>query len=404
MFGAIRLLQEGEGRRQEADLSASRPTSPERRAGRPHRRPRTIPIPSPRTDGQNLRSYLSSTGTCGFYYHPRIDPEGAQRTQQRSRFTACLGGEARDAADGIAGSQRRAAQQFAVRARRFLLEDPAERPLGTRSTTTWRRMSRETGIPWSRPATALHQARCARARDLMAIQQGRTPVRREAPASLTVYVRLLKERRRVQPRRRSSRGAGKHVRIAPWSNVELKLGKPMLPRCVPEGFTSPLLPQAVAGWAAIGAFPSLPDPAKGRSDQYASACSHRGGRHLQDGLPGYFLIVWGLHQFTPKSTAFPSDRAAAPALARWSRTRCASPISIPFPATCCSSASNPERISMPDFDVDFCMTGATRSSLRQRKSTARTQGSDHHLRSAVREYRRSKTSGRVLGCRFPRPI
>ncbi len=61
---------------------------------------------------------------------------------------------------------------------------------------------------------------------------------------------------------------------------------------------------------------------------------------------------------------------------------------------------NPERISMPDIDIDFHTRAARRSDpIRHRKIRARASGADHHLRHAGRAHRH-KDVGRVLDIGF----
>ena len=76
----------------------------------------------------------------------------------------------------------------------------------------------------------------------------------------------------------------------------------------------------------------------------------------QDGLRRLLPDRPGLHQLGQATTACRSVPAAARARARSSRTRCASPTSIRSPhGLLFERFLNPERVSMPDFDVDFCM-------------------------------------------------
>ncbi len=72
-------------------------------------------------------------------------------------------------------------------------------------------------------------------------------------------------------------------------------------------------------------------------------------------FPGYFLIVADFVCSGPRRRAFRLGPAVVPALVRSSPIRRRSPISIPCAIICCSNALlNPERVSMPDFDIDFC--------------------------------------------------
>ena len=66
---------------------------------------------------------------------------------------------------------------------------------------------------------------------------------------------------------------------------------------------------------------------------------------------------------------------------RWSRGCSASPTSTLEHDLLFERFLNPERVSMPDFDVDFCMEAATASSSTSPAATGRERVSaDHHLR------------------------
>ena len=82
------------------------------------------------------------------------------------------------------------------------------------------------------------------------------------------------------------------------------------------------------------------------------------------GFPAYLLIVaefinWAKDEDIPVG---PGRGSGAGSVINWAMRR-RSPTSTPSASACCSSASlNPERVSMPDIDVDFCQTDVKRSS------------------------------------------
>ena len=118
-------------------------------------------------------------------------------------------------------------------------------------------------------------------------------------------------------------------------------------------------------------------------------------------FPGYFLIVWDFINYA-KSTAFPSDRAVARALARWSPTRCASRSRSHPVQPAVRALPESGRISMPDFDIDFCMNrrdGVIKYvSEKVRQDAGR---SDHHLRIAVGEVGDQRRRARARYAVFP---
>ena len=73
------------------------------------------------------------------------------------------------------------------------------------------------------------------------------------------------------------------------------------------------------------------------------------------GFAGYFLIVSDFIKWAQGAAAFPSGPAAARARARSSPGRSPSPISTRSRfGLLFERFLNPERVSMPDFDIDFC--------------------------------------------------
>ena len=95
--------------------------------------------------------------------------------------------------------------------------------------------------------------------------------------------------------------------------------------------------------------------------RYAERLDFETATIIQMGFPGYFLIVADFINWARRPTACRSVRDAAPARARWWPIRSASPTS-----TRCAydllfeRFLNPERVSMPDFDIDFCQDGRDR--------------------------------------------
>ena len=79
------------------------------------------------------------------------------------------------------------------------------------------------------------------------------------------------------------------------------------------------------------------------------------------GFAGYFLIVADFIRWARENGDPGRARAAAPAPARWSPRRSASPTSTRSQHDLLFERFlNPERVSMPDFDIDFCMDGRDR--------------------------------------------
>jgi DNA polymerase-3 subunit alpha len=125
----------------------------------------------------------------------------------------------------------------------------------------------------------------------------------------------------------------------------------------------------------------------------------RAQHHHQDGLPGYFLIVadfiqWGKNQGIPIG---PGRGSGAGSLVAWA-LKITDLDPLPYNLLF-ERFLNPERVSMPDFDIDFCMDRrdevidyVARKYGRERVSQIITYGT-MAAKAVVRD------SGRVLG--FP---
>ena len=117
------------------------------------------------------------------------------------------------------------------------------------------------------------------------------------------------------------------------------------------------------------------------------------------GYVDYFLIVWDFINYAKQSGHRRRARGAAPAQAPSSPTAWTSPASI----RCSYSLLferflNPERVSMPDIDVDFCYE--RRQEVIDYVARTLRRGSrqpDHHLRHDERHARVVRDVGRVLG-------
>ena len=107
-------------------------------------------------------------------------------------------------------------------------------------------------------------------------------------------------------------------------------------------------------------------------------------RHRQMGFSGYFLIVadfiqWAKAQGIPVG---PGRGSGAGSVAAWALTITdLDPMRFNL---LFERFLNPERVSMPDFDIDFCQEGrdAVIDYVRQR-IRRRPRGADHHLRQAA---------------------
>ena len=148
------------------------------------------------------------------------------------------------------------------------------------------------------------------------------------------------------------------LEIAKRCNIELTLGKNYLPLFpTPEGMTLDdfLVQEAKAG-LEVRLAELYPDPEvrAQRRPEYDERLEFECKTILQMGFPGYFLIVadfinWGKQNGVPVG---PGRGSGAGSLVAYSlRITDLDPLAY---ALLFERFLNPERVSMPDFDIDFC--------------------------------------------------
>jgi len=148
------------------------------------------------------------------------------------------------------------------------------------------------------------------------------------------------------------------VEIAKRCNIELTLGKNFLPNFpIPEGMTIDefLVAEAKAG-LEVRLAQLYPDPEERlkRRPEYDERLVFECNTIIQMGFPGYFLIVadfiqWAKNNGVPVG---PGRGSGAGSLVAYSlKITDLDPLAY---ALLFERFLNPERVSMPDFDVDFC--------------------------------------------------
>ncbi len=148
------------------------------------------------------------------------------------------------------------------------------------------------------------------------------------------------------------------VEIAKRCNIELTLGKNFLPNFpTPEGMTLDdyLIHRAEEGLEErlIHLYPE-PEVRAQRRPEYDARLKFECNTIVQMGFPGYFLIVadfinWAKHNGVPVG---PGRGSGAGSLVAYSlKITDLDPLAY---ALLFERFLNPERVSMPDFDVDFC--------------------------------------------------
>ena len=151
------------------------------------------------------------------------------------------------------------------------------------------------------------------------------------------------------------------VEIARRCSLPLKLGESRLPVFpLPAGVAveDHIREESLRGYEAREK--AFDDSQKARIDVYRARLDRELGVISEMGFAGYFLIVADFIRWA-RANGVPVARAAAPAPDRWSPTAWASRYrSVEIRSWLFERFLNPERVSMPDFDIDFCCDGRDR--------------------------------------------
>ncbi|MFO0573994.1 MAG: DNA polymerase III subunit alpha [Polyangia bacterium] len=313
---------------------------------------------------KNLQ-FLNSMGYLeGFYYHPRIDKKILkERSDGLIGLSACLGGEIAQVllTNGYAAAKE-AARAYAdcFAPGDFYLEvQPNGLEDQEKINAEWKKLSRETGIPLVATGDChyVHKNDAKAHEVLMAIQQGRTLAdeKRLKHDVSSYYIKTPAEFN--QHFHDMPEALENTIKIARECQVDLKLGKPMLPRYrVPEGFDIPTYFRKVSEeglerrFAEFSALGKKFDP-----DQYREQLAREIEVIVKMDFPGYFLIVWDFINWAKDHgiPVGPGRGSGAGSLVAYS-LRITDLDPLPYNLLF-ERFLNPERISMPDFDVDFCM-------------------------------------------------
>src|SRR5262245_45516421 len=316
-------------------------------------------------EGYKNLSYLNSMGYLeGFYYHPRIDkPLLKERGGGLIGLSACLGSELAQAVlrDGTekAKDVAREYQSLFEPGCYFLEVMPNGLDEQHKVNEAYREIGRDLGIP----CVATNDCHYVNRGDykaheiLMCIQQGKT-IEDEKRLSHKNDAYYMKSPAEMEAAFRDWPEVLENTaRIAEMCQVELELGKTRLPRFqVPDGHTleSFLETTAREGLArrldAKHASGQTFDP-----DAYRARLAYELGVIKSMGFAGYFLIVWDFINWAKRNgiPVGPGRGSGAGSVAAWAlRITNIDPLDFKL---IFERFLNPERVTMPDFDVDFCM-------------------------------------------------
>ncbi|MGV3622445.1 MAG: DNA polymerase III subunit alpha, partial [Archangium sp.] len=309
---------------------------------------------------QNLR-YLSSMGYLdGFYYHPRIDKQVLKdHSEGVIGLTACLGGEVTAAAfRGDMDHAKRAASEYKdiFAPGHFFLEvqwNGMEEQ--NKANDNLKQLSRDLEIPLVATADAHYiKQEDARAHELlMCIASGKTLTdsKRMRHSTDKLYVCSPEDMRGYFTD--VPEAVDNTMRITDMVEEYNILAKPMLPTFkVPDGFTPDEYMAALAKKGLEERFKELPYPCD--RDVYMARLELEVGVIQKMGFAGYFLIVqdfinWAKQHGIPVGPGRGSGAGSIVAYSLRITDLDPLPYNLLF-----ERFLNPERVSMPDFDIDFC--------------------------------------------------
>ena len=304
---------------------------------------------------KNLMKIVTRGFTEGYYYKPRVDYEVLEKYHEGIiALSACLAGEvARNLARGFYEEGKEAALRYEKifgKGNFFLeLQDhgiPEQRQVNHELI----RMSRETGIELV-ATNDVHYTYSsdAEAHDiLLCVQTGKSlkDENRMRYEGGQYYVKSEEEMRRLFPYAPEAiENTGK---IAERCNVEIEFGVTKLPKFdVPDGYTA---------WEYLNklCFEGLDKRYTDNKEELKKRLNYELGVIKDMGYVDYFLIVWDFIRYAREQGIMvgPGRGSAAGSLVSYTLgiTKL-DPIKYDL---LFERFLNPERVSMPDIDVDFC--------------------------------------------------
>jgi DNA polymerase-3 subunit alpha len=310
----------------------------------------------------NLRYLSSMAFTEGFYYDPRID-KALLRDHSKGLIglTACLGGEIpRLARQGDMDGARKAALEYKsiFEPGSFFLEVQSNGLVEQLDVNAkLAQLSRDEDIPLVATADAHYVRReDAKAHEvLMCIASNKTfqDPKRLRHDTDGLFITSPDEMVAALPGMQEA--VERSAEIAARCNVELKLGKSFLPRfALPEGTSEDEYIEKLAREGLDARFREIADRYPHDRDAYRQRLEMELGIIEKMGFSGYFLIVQDFINWakTHRVPVGPGRGSGAGSIVAWSlRITDLDPIrwNLLF-----ERFLNPERVSMPDFDVDFC--------------------------------------------------
>jgi DNA polymerase-3 subunit alpha len=319
-----------------------------------------------KTGYKNLVKLVTAAYLEGFYYRPRIDKELlAAHSEGLIGLSACLSGEIPTLLlQGKYDEAKKTAEDYQriLGAGNFYLElQDNGIPEQDRANKDLIRLSKDTGIP----LVATNDCHYLNKEDhkahdaLLCIQTGKT-VKEESRmrfSSETFYVKTPEEMKKSFAY--VPEAIANTVAIAERCNLEMDLGKYHLPHFpVPEGYSLESYMAELARKGLEERFAEI-EAVRGKGSFDPGVYRQRLESEIamldKMGFAGYFLIVWDFIRFAKEHgiPVGPGRGSAAGSLVAYS-LRITDLDPLPYNLLF-ERFLNPERISMPDIDVDFCM-------------------------------------------------
>jgi len=312
----------------------------------------------------NLQRLVSYGHLEGFYYNPRIDRKVLRKYSEGIiGLSACLGGHiSRLITAGDMDKARDTVREYAdifEPGNYFLELQPNGMDIQEQVNASLAQLGRDLGVPIAATNDCHYVDRSeAYAHEvLMCMGMGRTinDEKRLKHDCSEFFIKNADEMWSYFSR--YPEAMENTARIAQMCNVELKLGQPELPDFkVPEGVNETEYLRRVAREGLRDRLAELRLLGrKPNEDEYRERLERELSIIIDMKFPGYFLIVWDFIAHAKKIgvPVGPGRGSGAGSLVAYSmRITDIDPLQYDL---LFERFLNPERVSMPDFDIDFCM-------------------------------------------------
>jgi DNA polymerase-3 subunit alpha len=365
MFGAVDLYTEAKAAGVKLIFGCETYVAATDRHDRTNRRNFHLILLAKNDVGYKNLSFLNSKGYLeGFYYNPRIDKDLLRaHSDGLIGMSACLGGEIAQTLEkhGVAQAEEVAKEYAAMFAPGDFFLELMPTPTPEQETLNGElvRMAKKLSLPLVATNDCHYVNRTdAVAHDvLMAIQTGKS-LKDEKRLKHVVDSYYMKSPAEMEAAFKDCGVAIESTEsIAKRCDVKLKLDQTFLPKYqVPDGETLDSYIDKLIAQGLERRFRELAERGVAFDpDRYRERCKTELAVIQQMGFSGYFLIVWDFINWAKEHgiPVGPGRGSGAGSCVAWAlRITDIDPIEFKL---LFERFLNPERVSMPDFDVDFCM-------------------------------------------------